>query len=233
MGRERRGFPFPYIGAPLSNANGGAVNSRPTSNSLSVSQCRNITEAARFAVKVGVPLNRFITINWTSAGVADGFGATARYLKRAGDWLSDRGIPRVYCWVREGIGGDHVHILLHVPMALSRTFSRVQKRWLRALGAHNVRGVLHTRPVARSYDAPWTSPSQYRLNLDCVVRYILKGATEDGSRFTDHRRRPSGAVDGRRCAVSNYIGQRARIDWAACRSDHATRSPCSILSTHD
>lgn len=184
-----------------------------TSDTLSLSQCQNVTDAAWFAVTIGSPLNRFITINWTTAGIADAHCATARYLKRAGDWLSDQGVPRAYCWVREAVGGEHVHILMHVPSAISPAFAKLQRQWLRSIGAANVQGVLRTRPVARSYSAPETSPDLYRLNLDNVLRYILKGANEKAAHFTDHRRCRSGTVIGRRFSVSTFLNRTARRSW--------------------
>lgn len=90
------------------------------SRELSSVQCENVAAAARHALESGTPLNRFVTINWSSAGVENARAATSRFLKLAGDWLSDQGVRRAYVWVRENNGGDHVHILIHVPHGLAQ-----------------------------------------------------------------------------------------------------------------
>lgn len=180
------------------------------SRNLSLVQCENLTAAGWHAVDSGTPLNRFISINWSTAGVEDARAATSGFLKLAGDWLSDRGVRRAYIWVRENNGGDHVHILIHVPHNLAQAFSKRQRGWLKALGAKTRQGVIVTEPVARDYSAAETSPGYYRHNLDNVIRYLLKGANEKAAHFTDHRRKPSGLVSGQRAGVSHDLGKRAR-----------------------
>ena len=88
--------------AKPSSARGGARNhpNRMT-NGVSVAQCRRVTNAAYDAYARSMPLNRFISINWATAGIDDGFAATSMFVKRAGEWLSKRKIPRAYLWVRE------------------------------------------------------------------------------------------------------------------------------------
>lgn len=190
-----------------------------TSEELSFAQCQNITEAAWFALDIGLPLNRYITINWTAGGVRDSYAATARYLKWAGDWLADRRIPLAYCWVRENVGGDHVHILIHVPAALRAEFSRMQRQWRRrVLGGRSGRGVVNTRPVGLSYDSARTASDHYRPNLDYLLRYLLKGASADAALFTDHRRCWSGVVEGRRYSVSVTLNRTARMVAASFQS---------------
>lgn len=55
--------------------------------SLSERQAANLVGAARYAAELGLPFNRFVTINWEAAGVADCTSATGRFLKYVGDWL--------------------------------------------------------------------------------------------------------------------------------------------------
>jgi len=61
----------PLLGGPQS-----VRRKRRTSDRLTDRERSDIRAATDFAVKLGVPLNRFITINWSTAGVEDGFGAT-------------------------------------------------------------------------------------------------------------------------------------------------------------
>lgn len=198
-------------GRPPSIGRGGPRSPRDRlSRNLSVVQCENLTAASWHAVESGTPLNRFITINWSSAGVENARAATSEFLKLAGDWLSDRGVRRAYIWVRENNGGDHVHILIHVPHSLAHAFSRRQRGWLKRLGAETRQGVIMTVPIARDYSAAETSPAYYRHNLDHVIRYLLKGAGDEAAHFTDHRRRFTGLVGGQRAGVSYDLSKRAR-----------------------
>lgn len=180
---------------------------RPSS-SLSKRQAANLAAAARYAVELGAPLNRFVTINWEAAGVVDCAGATGRFLKYASDWLRRRGGHIAYIWVQEGGNrvGQHAHILLHVPADLARRFSELQRRWLGGCGAEFHRGLIKSRPVGRSYRAAFGSdPSIYDGNLRRVLGYLLKEADEVGQ--------PGGQcslVVGKRCATSQNIGARAR-----------------------
>lgn len=202
-------------GGVRSRGRGGARSSSDRlSRELSVTQCANLTDAAWHALEIGVPLNRFITINWSTARVEAPRAATAGFLKRAGDWLADRGLPRAYVWVRENDGGDHVHILIHVPSRFARDFSRRQRGWLLTLGAERRSGVIKTDAVARDYAAADASPAYYRQNLDVVIRYLLKGASERAAGFTDHRRRGTGLIQGQRAGVSHDLGKRAREIYA-------------------
>ena len=115
---------------------GGARNRADrVSESLSLSQARNIIEAAQYAAAIGLPFNRHVTIHWERAGVSDNraAAATGRFLKLAGDWVakrnshsknnqlkSKRPVRIAWAWVREnGDGkGSHVHILMHVATGL-------------------------------------------------------------------------------------------------------------------
>lgn len=196
----------------LSGGRGGArsPHDRLTSE-LTVTQCENVTAACWHSVDADAPLNRFISVNWSSADMQDCKSATSRFLKLAGDWLSDRGIRRAYIWVREGGGGDHVHILIHVPLALADAFSRRQQGWLKALGAKVRKGVILTEAIGRHYAAAEVSPAYYRQNLDNVIRYVLKGACLEAATFTDHRRQHTGLVSGQRAGVSRDLGRQARL----------------------
>ena len=180
------------------------------SSELSANQCEAVTEGAWEAVRLGRSLNRYITINWSTAGVATPLAATSQFLKAAGDWLRSHGIPLAFVWTRENYHGDHVHLLIHVPPQLARGFTRRQRGWLKALGAKTAKGVIDTTAVGRHYRSYEVSPVFYALNLDYVLRYLLKGASSDGARFTDHRRCPCGDVTGKRSGVSVYLGRHRR-----------------------
>lgn len=172
---------------------------------MSPAQRFNVIKAAAYALRIGVSLNRFITINWTTARVSDGRRRTAIFIKRSGDWLRARGVPLAYIRVCEGTGGDHVHILLHVPAALIGAYGREQRRWLRALGVGLRKGSVKTEPVGRSYSDYMSVPAAYVENLRAVVRYLWK------------RGRETGAVYGLRASVSESLNYRARQGLVSAR----------------
>jgi hypothetical protein len=195
----------PYPGRPAKPRKGSWRLTEP--------QRSNLFAAARHAAEIGLPLNRFVTINWEAAGVGDGVKATGRFLKHAGDWLRRHGRRLAYVWVQERGRrvGQHVHILLHVPPPCARRFGQLQARWLRASGATLRKGIVKTKPVGRSYaDALQGEKSGYLSNLGRVLRYVMKQSSGRIEPRT-HRWDTSGSlVLGKRCSTSENIGAAAR-----------------------
>ena len=172
---------------------------------LSPAQRTNVIKGAVYALRTGVSLNRFITINWTTAGIDHGRAATRTFLKWTGDWLRVRGVRLAYIRVREGTNGDHVHILLHVPKDLIPAYRREQGRWLRSLGVGKNKGSVKTEPVGRSYSDYLTVPAAYAQNLRKVVKYLMKDGGE------------TGMVEGLRASVSESLNQHARRGFVSAR----------------
>lgn len=192
---------------------GGARN-RPdrVTTALSEADAGKLLGAAARALQIGLPFNRFTTVHWESAGVADGLKATGRLLKLMGDWLRSRGRQAAFVWVREdGPGkGAHVHILLHLPPDLIDAFNRRQRGWLAACGAQWRGGVLRTRSIGRTYRQALGRGQDYVANLAETVDYVLKGADHRArERFGIRRREDGGAVVGKRCGVSQNLGPTA------------------------
>lgn len=176
-------------------------------------QLENLTAATSYAVEIGHPLNRFITINWSLGSVADCVGATGRFLKYAGDWLRKRGVPPTYIWVREHgrIAGRHVHILMHVTPTLTRRFSELQFGWLKGAGVPRQRkGTIKTKPVGRAYRTALSGPAEvYRVELGKTLAYLLK-QSQGNPRAACGFGRPGSPVVGKRCSTSQNIGRAAR-----------------------
>lgn len=172
---------------------------------MSPAQRLNVIKATIYAMRTGCALNRFITINWTIAGVKDGRMAIRAFIKWTGDWLRARGAPLAYICVREGTGGDHVHILLHVPKALVTAYGLEQRRRLRALGVGKTKKSVKTEPVGRSYSDYLSVPAAYAHNLRAVVRYLMKGG------------RDAGVVRGLRASVSESLNHHARGGYLSAR----------------
>lgn len=172
---------------------------------LSPAQRANVISASVFAVRRGLSLNRYITINWTVSRVEDGRAATQAFIKWTGDWLRVRGVPLAYIRIREGVGGDHVHILLHVPKQLVGAYGRQQRQWLRKLGVGKYKGSVLTEPVGRSYADYVDLPAAYAQNLRGVVKYLMKTCSY------------SGPVKGLRASVSESLNHRARQGFLSGR----------------
>lgn len=194
-----------------------AKRTRKGSWRLTGSQRSNMIAASRHAAAIGLPLNRFVTINWEAAGVGDGVRATGRFLKQAGDWLRRHGRRLTYVWVQERGRrvGQHVHVLLHVPPACARRFGQLQRGWLRASGATLSKGVVKTRPIGRDYTAALRAENGgYLRDLERVLRYVMKQA----SRRAGPEAYPWGTsgsfVLGKRCSTSENIGSAARARFA-------------------
>lgn len=190
-------------------------------------QLENLRAATSYAVEIGYPLNRFITINWSLGSVADCVGATGRFLKYAGDWLRKRGVPPSYIWVREcgRIAGRHVHILMHVPPTLTRRFAQLQYGWLKGAGvARQRKGTIKTKPVGRAYQTALSGPVEvYRAELGKTLAYLLKQARGD-PRAACGFGRPGSPIIGKRCSTSQNLGRTARSK--ASRSAVHRNSTC-------
>jgi hypothetical protein len=184
---------------------------------LTAAQRSNLIAASRHAATIGLPLNRFVTINWEAAGVGDGVRATGRFLKQAQDWLRRLGHRLAYVWVQERGGrvGQHVHILLHVPPACARRFGQLQRGWLRASGAILSKGVVKTRPVGRDYAAALRAENGgYLRDLERVLRYVMKQSSRRAGPEARFWGTSGSLVIGKRCSTSENIGSAARARFA-------------------
>lgn len=192
---------------------GGRLNSaRRVSTALSLRQARKLVEATRFAEAAGLPFNRFTTVHWESAGVADDLAATGRFLKLMGDAVKAGGGSFAYAWVREsGSGkGTHVHILWHGPVVLP-VFGRRVRDWLRACGGRPKKGVCHTRSVGRSLAHAVTGGEDYERNVWEALDYLLKGSDLAArAALGIVRQEPGGEIVGKRCGTSANIDRAAR-----------------------
>lgn len=195
--------------SPLPGRGGARNRADRTTTALSDRDAFKVLDAAQRALRVALPFNRFTTVHWEAAGVADDLRATRRLLKLMSDWLRTRGRRAAFVWVREnGHGkGAHVHILLHLPPDLIEPFNRRQRGWLAACGARWRGGVLKTRSIGRSYRQALGGGPDYQANLGSVVDYVLKGANRQArERFGIERNEDGGTVMGKRCGVSQSLG---------------------------
>ncbi|MEN3976448.1 hypothetical protein [Emcibacter sp. SYSU 3D8] len=206
------GVPFP---SPARQTWGGARNRRDrVSHALTLKQATNIIEAARYAIRIGLPFNRHITIHWETAGIPDSRAAwaTGRYLKLMGDWVAKQGGCIAWVWVREnGDGkGSHTHILVHVPAGLP--IGSIQRRWLRRItGKPYKAGTIHTTRIGGTLAAAQAVTEAYLANLGEAVAYVLKGASADSAAALGlDKLEPGGSIIGKRTATSQNLGATAR-----------------------
>ena len=208
---------------------GGARKRSGSSSSLSAKQVSTLVTAAAVSMTMGVPLNRFITVQWGALGLSDAQSskATQKLLTRARDWLRDNGGQGVWIWVREyAVGqtkGAHLHWLVHLPETHRRQFLGLLKRWVLASAGGQVyrAGVILSRPVGVRVDDYLTSPQSHALNLRATLAYCLKGLTPKASKVAIEglesiyassiaampHAGSGGNVVGKRAGVSRILGK--------------------------
>jgi hypothetical protein len=172
-----------------------------------------IREAAWAAVRLGVPLNRHITVHWGIAGFCDAEAgpATRALLKLMSDRARARGWRFAFVYAREhdpaSGKGPHVHILAHVPAREAVAFTARQRAWLRRVtGRPYHRGVIHSRPIGPTVATYEARPDLYALNLGAAVAYLVKGASPEAAAALGLRRlEPSGPVTGKRAGRSAFL----------------------------
>jgi hypothetical protein len=200
-----------------------------------------LIKAAVHARNIGQPLNRFITIHLERGDLDQrthrAQDAIGRYLRLAGQWLTDRNVPITFVWVLEqAVGtGLHAHILIHVPPALAKDFGyRARSRWLSLCGIEPKQGVIRTERVGpRGFElvtATSKDRQSYLNQLQGVLRYMTKAIDPDARSTllsqSSGASRPSTAellgiepeycepIFGRRCSRSQNIGETARTRYA-------------------
>lgn len=171
----------------------GGARKRKQDFSVAVkrAQCEAILASVDAMLARRMPPNRFLTIHWEKLGVApaDAFDKQASFFKLARDWARKRGHEIAWVWIREndfgdGMKGEHVHILLHIPEPLFPAIIRsMARRWLvRVTGRKYVKGAILTRVIGQRASDYRNAPDIYRKNLSkLVVGYLLKGASKEAA----------------------------------------------------
>jgi hypothetical protein len=194
---------------PIAGKGGARNRASRRSTALSEADVCKVREAARRAIAIGLPFNRFITIHWERAGVTDPLGATGHYLKQAGNWIKVNGGRFAWAYVREGGDdpGQHVHILAHVSPGLTAGYNARQRGWLKACGAAWRKRVILTHPVGWSAHHALGGGDDYAANLAGVLDYVLKGADHRAREAHGVKRsKPGGVVIGKRAGRSQNLG---------------------------
>jgi hypothetical protein len=212
----------PIIGGPAvfartSPDRGGAHNhASRESHSLTTRQVAGLIAATRHSTAIGLPFTRMITIHWQSAGIAlDGMAkATGRFIDLLSKALARHGSKTAWLWVHENgpKKGWHCHLLVHVPAALVRIVTRLQKKWLKAItGQIYRRRVIKSDPIGRRLRLEQSNPELHAANLATVLSYVVKGANSEAAEaFALERQEAGGRIIGKRCGWSQNIGEKAR-----------------------
>jgi hypothetical protein len=180
------------------------VGARRASHFINRRPAVNIHHATKYADKIGVPLNRFITINFTLADCPRELAARLlqkMISQRFAPWLRRTAsvkIPLTYVWTLEAAGGQMAaHLLVHIPKPLMTEFEARLRQWLCGLfGVEEIdSSVLHIRDVD---------------NLVGAKRYLLKGIDPVWADHLAVRPVAQGMVIGKRSGFSRNLGPAAR-----------------------
>jgi hypothetical protein len=165
----------------------------------------NFHHATRYADKIGLPLNRIITINFSALGCPPDL--VSKFLQmmisqRFAPWLrrtSAIKVPLTYVWCIEGAGQQMAaHLLVHIPVPIIREFEARLRQWLCGLfdAAELDPAVVHIREV---------------YNLIGARRYLLKGVDPAWANHLGIQPVAQGLVVGKRSGFSRNLGPTARL----------------------
>jgi hypothetical protein len=204
---------------------GGARNSKNRiSDVLTMTKAQATIAAAYQALKIGLPFNRFVTIHFDRAGIADAQAADAigDMMKLATDWMRKREHVIAYAWLREndtgdGSKGSHVHILCHCPDALP--IGRMWQRWLRNVSGRPYRAKsIKSERIGGTVNAYANMPAVYLQNLDGVLAYVCKGVSPaDAATLGFTKQEAGGWIIGKRTGWSQNIGAKSRVLFTKTR----------------
>ena len=196
---------------PLFRHGGAGNRATATSDYLTLRQAQGLIAAAQYALHIGKPLTRHLTVRLEQQGItdADAVKAIGRLITLLRDHVrktTDGDIA--YIWSREHgpIIGGHVHILLHLPAGYIWQGQRVQ-RWLQRISHKPYQtGTIKTTRIGQAVKAHESNLGLYLANLAEVVGYLIKGTAPDASAALELGRvKAQGRITGKRCGRSINI----------------------------
>lgn len=172
--------------------------------------------AAQYALVIGKPLTRHLTVRLEQQGISDvdAVKAIGRLMTLLRDHVRKATDGEIaYIWSREhgAVIGGHVHILLHLPAGYIWQGQRVQ-RWIERISGNPYRkGTIKTTRVGRTAKAHKQNTGLYLENLATVVGYVIKGTCpKAGAALELERIKAQGRVMGKRCGWSQNISTLAQ-----------------------
>lgn len=178
------------------------VNARRASDQIKLLPSRNLHHGIRLAARLFLPLNLFVSFNFSLtdcpeeqtdlafAQLRAAFGKWARRPQKA-----DLGIevPPTFVWVIENQSGIlNAHWLVHVPTARQAEFAAKLPEWLAAAA-----GKVHSVSAIHIRTAPTPMAAE---------KYMLKGLNPTLARMFNIDSSPQGWVTGRRIGHSKNLG---------------------------
>lgn len=196
---------------------GGSRNRRDrASDCLTPAQCKALIAAADYSDWLGCRFNRHWTVHYQKAEISE-IRATAfigRLLKLVREYAKRNNAAFTCIWAREGGDGKggHVHILMHLPSALS--LAGRTRKWVRLAGGVCRPGVSEIRQVGGRKKSADIGDAHYQHNAAAVKGYLLKGASvATGKALGLRLYGETGRVIGKRCGGSENIWTTARANF--------------------
>jgi hypothetical protein len=196
---------------PLFRHGGAGNRAMATSDYLTLRQAQGLIAAAQYALHIGKPLTRHLTVRLEQQGIidVDAVKAIGRLITLLRDHVRKTiGGDIAYIWTREHgpIIGGHVHILLHLPAGYMWQGQRVQ-RWMQLISDRSYQaGTIKTTRIGRTVNAHESNLVLYLANLAEVVGYLIKGTAPYASAALKLERvKAQGRVIGKRCGRSINI----------------------------
>jgi hypothetical protein len=201
---------------PLLRHGGAGNRASLSSDYLTLQQAQRVITAASYALFIGKPLTRHLTVRLERQGISDkeGVKAIGKLLTLLRDHVRKTTDGEIaYIWAREygaTIGG-HVHIVLHLPAGYILQGQRA-RRWIeRISGKPYERGTWKTKTVSGSKVGRVNNPGLYLANLATVIGYVIKGTAPDAAAMLElDRVKAQGRIIGKRCGCSQNIDATAR-----------------------
>ncbi len=196
---------------PLFRHGGAGNRTTVTSDYLTLRQAQDLMAAAQYAMAIGKPLTRHLTVRLERQGIADtdAVKAIGRLITLLRDHVRKTTDGEIaYIWSREhgAVIGGHVHILLHLPAGYIWQGQRLQ-RWIEHISGGTYRtGTIKTTRVGGTAKAHEQNPALYLANLATVVGYVVKGICPKAAAALEIERiKAQGRVMGKRCGWSQNI----------------------------
>jgi len=179
---------------------------------IGMGQACNIMEAIKFARMINLPLVAHLTIHWSLTDIGDDPDGKLFAKVREGlhKWLDRHGIVFAAAWARERqcrgqSDVEHCHLLFHLPVAYHGGAKMLQvKTAISRLVELHGGGIFHDKAV------------DLRTHADPDGKYLIKGGgfkVWKRFRLRKEHRRLQGLIFGKRCGVTENLGEAARKRW--------------------
>lgn len=167
---------------------------------------------------IGCPLTRFISISLKRHEIR-AQDVICGFTKLSSDWLGSKDAARAFVGVVEHPPNRRpgVHLLVHVPEPLMDAFNEKEIGWLSKLGMEvppdepkNEQTIV-AKPIGTKAGR-LEGMGNYMRNFETTLGYMLKGAEPAACDALAIDHTFQGSVSGKRIAIAQAIGSKARRD---------------------